>query len=85
MRHVSKRFQYPKIAKEYGIQGKVFVSFVVDKTGNITNVQVVRGVDKNLDKEAIRLITSLPKMQPAVQKGKPVSINYTIPINFLLQ
>jgi len=85
MRHVSKRFQYPKIAKEYGIQGKVFVSFVVDKTGNITNVQVVRGVDKNLDKEAIRLITSLPKMQPAFQKGKPVSINYTIPINFLLQ
>ena len=81
----SNGFKYPLIAKEMGIQGKVFVSFMIDKTGNVKEVKVLRGVDGHLDKEAVRLIKSLPKMQPAVQRGTPVSITYTIPIHFLLQ
>jgi len=85
LNHVKKNFKYPPIAKEAGIQGKVFVSFVIDKTGNVKEVKVLRGVDGHLDKEAVRLIKSLPKMQPAVQRGTPVSITYTIPIHFLLQ
>ena len=85
LNHVKKNFKYPPIAKEAGIQGKVFVSFVIDKTGNVKEVKVLRGVDAHLDKEAVRLIKSLPKMQPAVQRGTPVSITYTIPIHFLLQ
>ena len=60
------------------------MSFIVDKQGNVTNVKIVRGVDKNLDAEAKRVVSSLPKYKPGKQRGKPVRVMFTIPINFTL-
>jgi len=84
MQYIQKNVRYPPIAKEYNITGKVYVSFIVDKTGNVTNVKIVRGVDKNLDAEAMRVVKSLPKYKPGKQRGKPVRVMFTIPINFTL-
>jgi TonB family protein len=84
MKFIQKNVRYPAIAKEYNITGKVYVSFIVDKQGNVTNVKIVRGVDKNLDSEALRVVSSLPKYKPGKQRGKPVRVMFTIPINFTL-
>ena len=84
MKYIQKNVKYPPIAKEYNITGKVYVSFIVDKSGLVTNVKVVRGVDKNLDAEAVRVVKSLPKYKPGKQRGKPVRVMFTIPINFTL-
>ena len=84
MKYIQKNVKYPPIAKEYNITGKVYVSFIVDKSGAVTNVKVVRGVDKNLDAEAVRVVKSLPKYKPGQQRGKPVRVMFTIPINFTL-
>tara|TARA_Y100001968_G_C19197644_1_gene638336 strand:- start:174 stop:827 length:654 start_codon:yes stop_codon:yes gene_type:complete len=84
MKYIQKNVRYPAIAKEYNITGKVYVSFIVDKTGKVTNVKIVRGVDKNLDAEALRVVKSLPKYKPGMQRGKPVRVMFTIPINFTL-
>jgi len=84
MKYIKKNVNYPKIAKEYNITGKVYISFIVDKTGSVTNVKVVRGVDKNLDAEAVRVIKSLPKYKPGKQRGKAVRVMFTIPIKFKL-
>ena len=67
-----------------GIQEKIYVKFVIDKTGAVTDVKVLRGEDRYLKEEAMRLVKSIPKMTPANQRGKPVGVNYTIPINFML-
>jgi len=75
---------YPEIAKENGITGKVYVQFVVNGKGKIEQVKVVRGVDPSLDKEAIRVIKSLPTWKPGKQRGKPVKVSFTVPINFQL-
>ena len=84
MKYIQKNVRYPAIAKEYNITGKVYVSFIVDKQGTVTNVKIVRGVDKNLDAEAVRVVKSLPKYKPGKQRGKPVRVMFTIPINFTL-
>ena len=84
MRYIQKNVKYPPIAKEYNITGKVYVSFIVDKSGSVTNVKIVRGVDKNLDAEALRVVKSLPKYKPGKQRGKSVRVMFTIPINFTL-
>ena len=84
MKYIQKNVKYPPIAKEYNITGKVYISFVVDRSGSVTNVKVVRGVDKNLDAEAVRVIKSLPKYKPGKQRGKPVRVMFTVPINFTL-
>jgi len=84
MKYIQKNVNYPPIAKEYNITGKVYISFVVDKSGSVTNVKVVRGVDKNLDAEAVRVIKSLPKYKAGKQRGKPVRVMFTVPINFTL-
>ena len=84
MKYIQKNVKYPAIAKEYNITGKVYVSFIVDKTGSVTNVKIVRGVDKNLDAEAMRVVKSLPKYKPGKQRGKSVRVMFTIPINFTL-
>ncbi len=84
-KYISQNIQYPPIAKENGIQGKVFIQFVVGKTGAITNVTVLRGVDPSLDKEAVRVVKSMPKWKPGKQRGKPVFVRYQVPINFKLQ
>ena len=84
MKYIQKHVKYPAIAKEYNITGKVYVSFIVDKSGSVTNVKIVRGVDKNLDAEAMRVVKSLPKYKPGKQRGKSVRVMFTIPINFTL-
>jgi periplasmic protein TonB len=82
---IAKSIEYPVIAQENGIQGKVYVTFVVDKDGGISDAKVVRGVDPSLDKEALRVVNSLPKWKPGKQRGKPVRVSYTVPISFVLQ
>ena len=84
IKYISKNVKYPPIAKEYNITGKVYTSFIVDKSGSVTNVKVVRGVDKNLDAESVRVIKSMPKYKPARQRGENVRVQFTIPINFTL-
>lgn len=83
--YIAKSIKYPVIAQENGIQGKVYVSFVVDKDGGISDAKIVRNVDSSLDKEALRVINSLPKWKPGKQRGKPVRVAYTVPISFVLQ
>ena len=84
MKYLQKNVKYPAIAKEYNITGKVYVSFIVDRSGSVTNVKIVRGVDKNLDAEAMRVVKSLPRYTPGRQRGKAVRVMFTIPINFTL-
>lgn len=81
--HVTKNFRYPPTAQELNIQGKVYVTFVIDNDGNITNIRT-RGPDKSLEKEAKRIISLLPKMIPGKQRGRAVRVPYSIPINFKL-
>lgn len=83
--HVRDNFKFPEMARQMGIQGKVYVNFVIEKNGSISNVEVVRGVDPLLDEEAARVIKQLPDMTPAKQRGKPVRMSFTMPINAKLQ
>lgn len=82
---IADNVKYPVIAAENGIQGKVYVQFVVDKDGGISNARIARGVDPSLDQEALRVVNNLPKWKPGMQRGKPVRVSYTVPINFQLQ
>ena len=84
LKYISDNIQYPQYAKEHNIEGKVFVNFVIDTTGKVIRVKVVKGVDPSLDAEAVRVIESLPLWKPGMQKGKPVMVLFTIPINFSL-
>ena len=82
---IAKTVKYPMIAQENNIQGKVFVQFVIEKDGSVSDVKVARSVDPSLDKEAIRVVKAMPKWKPGKQRGKPVRVSYTVPINFQLQ
>jgi len=82
---LQKNVKYPMIAQENNIQGKVFVQFVIEKDGSVSDVKIARSVDPSLDKEAIRVIKAMPKWKPGKQRGKPVRVSYTVPINFQLQ
>ena len=82
--HIRKNFRYPEIAQEMGIQGRVYVNFIIDKDGSITNIRM-RGPDQNLEKEAQRIISRLPSMTPGKQRGRPVRVPFSIPITFRLQ
>jgi protein TonB len=81
--HVVKNFKYPQIALEMGVQGKVYVQFIINEEGHITNIKT-RGPDQLLEKEAHRIIASLPQMTPGKQRGRPVKVPYSIPVNFKL-
>lgn len=83
--YIAKNLKYPDVAAENGIQGRVFINFVVEPDGRVTNVKVVRSVDPALDKEAVRVVSSSPKWKPGKQRGKPVRVQFTIPIIFVLQ
>ncbi|MCK7537596.1 MAG: energy transducer TonB [Marinilabiliales bacterium] len=83
--YIQQNLKYPVIAQENGISGRVYVSFVVDRDGSLTNVQVVRGVDPSLDKEAVRVVKSSPKWTPGKQRGRAVRVSFTFPIVFQLQ
>ena len=83
---LGENVKYPVIAQENGIQGRVVCQFVVNKDGSIVDVVVVRSSgDASLDKEAVRVINSMPKWKPGKQRGKPVRVKYTVPVNFRLQ
>ena len=85
LQFLAKSIKYPVIAQENGIQGRVTCSFVVNKDGSIVDAEVIRGVDPSLDKEAIRVINTMPKWSPGKQRGKPVRVKYTVPVTFRLQ
>ena len=85
MKYLQAHINYPPMAAEMNVQGKVIVQFVVDKTGKVGEVKVVRSVDKELDREAARVCKSLPKFTPGRQNGQAVSVWYTLPVNFKLQ
>ena len=85
MDYVSKNVVYPKEAQEKGISGRVFVSFIVEKDGSVSNVKVMRGIGGGCDEEAVRVISGLPKWKPGKMKGKPVRVSYMMPITFRLQ
>ncbi len=82
---VQKHLEYPTIAAENGIEGTVYVRFVVDKDGSISNIQVLRSVDPSLDEEAVATVKSAPKWEPGSQRGKPVRVQFNLPIVFQLQ
>ena len=97
LKFLMKNAKYPTISQENGVQGKVSVKFVIEKDGSIadpfvvekdgsvSNIKVVRGVDASLDKEAVRVVSVMPKWKPGKQRGKPVRVSYTVPVIFKLQ
>lgn len=85
MKFLGDNIKYPVIAQENGIQGRVITNFVVERDGSISDVQVVRGQDPSLDKEAVRVIKTMPKWKPGQQRGKPVRVRFTLPVVFRLQ
>jgi TonB family protein len=84
MKYVADNIKYPQEAKDKNISGRVFVSFVIEKDGSVNEVKVVRGIGGGCDEEAARVIKGMPKWEPGMQKGKPVRVNYMMPINFKL-
>ena len=82
---ISKTLQYPVIAQENGIQGKVVCSFIINQDGSVTDAEVVSGVDPSLDREALRIVSAMPKWTPGTQRGKAVCVKYTMPVTFTLQ
>ncbi|MDR0332734.1 MAG: TonB family protein [Dysgonamonadaceae bacterium] len=85
MSWLSSNMRYPVIAQENGIQGRVITNFVVERDGSITDVQVVRGVDPSLDREAIRVVSAMPRWTPGQQRGQAVRVRFTLPVVFRLQ
>ena len=82
---LSSNTKYPVVAQENGVQGRVIVSFVVERDGSITDVRVVRSVDPSLDREASRVVSSMPRWSPGKQNGSAVRVKYTVPVVFRLQ
>ena len=85
LEYIQKNMRYPETAKKNGTQGRVTVQFIVDKEGNVTEPKVIRAVDKDLDAEAIRLVGTMPKWKPGMQKGQAVAVKYTLPVMFRLE
>lgn len=85
MKWIANNLRYPELAQQNHIQGRVIVKFTIEKDGSVSNPTVVRGVDKDLDKEAVRLVKKMPKWRPGKDKGAVVRCYYTLPVNFKLQ
>ena len=81
---IQKNVKYPESAKDKGIEGKVYVQFVVEKDGSISNIEVLRGVSEDIDAEAVRVVKAMPKWKPGMNEGKPVRVQFTLPFNFKL-
>ena len=84
MRFISSRMRYPEEAREAGIEGRVYVRFVVNKEGKVTQVRVMRSAHALLEAEAIRVVSALPDFVPGKMQGKPVNVEYTLPLLFKL-
>ncbi len=85
MKYLSDHIKYPPVAEENGIQGRVVATFVVERDGSITDVKIIKSVDPSLDKEAVRVLKSMPKWIPGKQNGAAVRVKYTVPVAFRLQ
>ena len=85
MKYISNNIKYPPIAAENGIEGRVVVRFVVEKNGKVSDINILRSVDPSLDKEAARVIRSMPTWIPGMQNGRNVAVYYTLPVLFKLQ
>ena len=83
--YLGKNIKYPQIARESGIQGRVFVNYVVEPDGSVSNVKVLRGIGGGCDEEAMRVVKAMPKWKPGKQRGKAVRVSYTLPVVFKLQ
>ena len=84
IKYLQKNIKYPTLAKESGIQGTVYVTFVVEKDGSISNVKVLRGIGGGCDIESVRIIKNMPNWKPGMQKGKAVRVQYNMPIRYVL-
>lgn len=84
-KYLAENIKYPQMAKESGIQGRVFVTFVVERDGSVTDVRVLRGIGGGCDEEAIRVVKGMPKWTPGKQRGKSVRVQYNLPVKFTLQ
>ena len=84
LKWLGDNLQYPSIASENGVQGRVYVAFVVNTDGSIVDVKIARGVDPHLDKEALRVVSKMPKWKPGRQGGRNVRVRATVPVNFKL-
>ena len=85
LKYISDNINYPTIAAENGVQGRVACTFTVNADGSVSDVSVVRPLDPNLDKEALRVLKTLPKFRPGEQRGKPVRVKYSVPVRFQLK
>jgi TonB family protein len=85
MSYLSKNINYPKKAQKSGIEGRVFLQFIVEKDGSITNSKILRGIEKSMDKEALRVVESMPAWIPGRNRGEVVAVKYTLPIKFVLE
>lgn len=84
LKYIMENIKYPKQAMKKGIQGRVVVSFIVEKDGRVSNVRLLRSVESSLDKEAVRVVKSMPKWSPGKQNGKPVRVRFNVPVMFKL-
>ena len=84
MSYLKDTIKYPEQAKKDGIQGRVIVQFIVEKSGKVTDIHVVRGIDPILDEEAARVVAAMPDWKPGMNHGEAVNVKYTIPVNFKL-
>jgi len=84
-KYLAQHLHFPEVAQENGIQGRVFVKFVVDREGQIGNIEILKGVDRFLDKEAVRVVKNMPLWSPGEQRGRPVNVSCNLPITFALQ
>lgn len=82
--YIVKNLKYPELAKEKGIEGRVFVSFIIEKDGSISNVKLLRGIGGGCDEAAVKMVKNMPKWKPAKQRGKPVRCQFNLPIKFEL-
>lgn len=85
MEFIAKNIKYPPMARESGIQGRVFINFVVEPNGSVSNVKVLRGIGGGCDEEAIRVVETMPKWTPGRQRGKAVRVSFNLPVRFTLQ
>jgi protein TonB len=85
IKFLQENIEYPTMARESGIQGTVYVTFVVEPNGSVSNVQILRGIGGGCDEEAIRVIKAMPSWNPGKQRGKPVRVQFNMPIKFTLQ
>ena len=84
MKYLSGNIKYPEEAKDKGVSGRVFISFVIEKDGSVSSAKVMKGIGGGCDEEALRVVNAMPSWKPGLQKGKPVRVSYMLPINFKL-